>query len=352
MRVAQDSFAYVYVKLALEKNQFFTEEDFERFDQIGRFPTFLREVRRLYPNIEPDKVTTLVQFEKELYEFFFLKFAKIVGASPAEWQELFLQVLSYFEIENLKKIILGIIAKLPRRDIKVLLYENVEHILEHERVEKALLHQDNIDGVLYILKNSVYAKPLREGLHHYKEEGDLFQVQAYLDRFYYRLLASSEFRLAPECRTIWEEFLTLAIEKYNVVTVFRGIYNEVDRTLLRELLVPGSYTLSEEALYELLALEDLRAFPEVLARHLIKKKNDRALVESTILASDYPFLELDEFYFKIFTRLMDRELALKPYSFAQILLFYKKKLLNIKKLNEIAVKIVHTVQDQPRGEPA
>ncbi len=307
---------------------------------------FNKELRKIYPNIK-ESTETLIELEKQLYEYFFLKVASLINAAPENWQDLFLGLLIKFEIENIKKIIHGITANLPRAEIQELMYGNVERILEHEKLINILLNQKLLEDLLFVLKNAAYSKPLREGLTHYKQEGDLFHIQAYLDRFFLLNLMQSGFQLKGKAAEIWDVFLNLEAEKYNFVTLYRGLYNHLDPELIRELLVPGGMYVQHGDIYGLLALKNLEEFPEAIYSLLRKRFVPVTLIERTLMHNSNPILGLTELYYQLFKRknLIGEDLEAK--TFGELLEYVNHKIRNIKKITAIAVKIVHKIQESP-----
>lgn len=252
MRIPMDDYAYVLVKLSARKARAITQvdpDDLAGIESVGDLHALLQTY---LPRLALEEVGDPLQLEHRLVESFILQVAQLIEASPARWRLVLEALLLEFEVKNLKNLILGIMAGLPRRALKRLLYDHVARVLGHEEWQRALVNQQNMDDILYLMKRSIYLKPVREGIVHYRRHDELFQLQAYLDRFYYQYLASVEPPLDPECTRLWTEYLNAEVELYNLDVLFRGITNKIDRKLVRELLIPREFLLSTRDMAQLL----------------------------------------------------------------------------------------------------
>ncbi|MHA1733993.1 MAG: V-type ATPase subunit [Promethearchaeota archaeon] len=330
------------IKLVNARKQFRPQEIREKLEKAENFESFLKGVGEFYSTVN-EQVTDLLGLEKALYEFYFLQIAKFINAAPAEWQDAFSIYLSRFEVENLKRIIQGLVAQLPREEIEKRMFTNVERLLEHDKLFHLLLDQANLEDFTFVLKNSPYARPIREGLEHYKNAGELFQIQMYLDRHYYSLLAGSDFNLSAYCKDIWNYFISGEVEIYNILVVYRGLFNGLDREFIKALVIPKGLFLHSRDLLELVNLEDFDNFKSTLLNLLQGKKVPPDELARYSKSKGHPLDTLPEVYMRAFRKFYISQGDLKAITFARLLEIMKLKLQMIETVLGAGVKIAHKI---------
>ncbi|GAB4325012.1 MAG: hypothetical protein Kow0069_30880 [Promethearchaeota archaeon] len=336
-----DSFAYVFIKLVGERARLMTPEDLAALDQVKTFRDLVAKVREFYPSL--GDVETLVDLEKALYEDFFVQFSRIVNASPDRWRQIYLRILAKYELENLKKIVLGVIANLPMGEIRALLYEHVEEILGHEKIVTLMLNQKTVEELLFVLKGYPFAKPLQEGLAHYQSEGEVFQFQAYVDRYYFQLLKATRPHLHKACAKVWETYVGAELERYNLIVLHRGLFNKLAPEFVRGLLVPGGNFLRHADYLEALVKVKHDALRDWVVSKFLERGAKPRLVEEAFKDEPNPEVGIWNYYNLFFSEWGRREYDLERRTFITILHFLKMKESNINHVLRVGVKLVHEI---------
>jgi len=289
----------------------------------------MESIKRYYPNIEIEDYTT-ENIEGALINNYIMLVGKIMHFSPLNMRNFLKKYLMKFEIQNLKQIIISLIIgrtqEEMRRDINFL----AEEYLDNTDLIEKLLKVTTLDEIQILLKRTLYNVAIREGLLYLKKNKEIFVLEAFLDQLYYKHLQLQLQNLNKDEKTIISLFVKYKTEIYNLNLIYRGITNNVERSLLKQFLVHNYLFLDEGKLEYLLNLTNLNDFvstveiyfrniAEIKAFFIIFKIDQKHLIRS-----------IEEFYisyyFKKFKIKIDNIAYFTIFKILEVLIIKEKEI--------------------------
>ncbi|MFX1412224.1 MAG: V-type ATPase subunit, partial [Promethearchaeota archaeon] len=178
------SYVYTYIKINFLRKLIIEETILPKLKEISGIEEFVEFIRPYYPEINI-KDYTIIEIEQALFHILIKLMGKILQFSP-ENMRLFLRSLFVkYEISNIKQIILGSIIGLSKGEKSKRINFLVEEYLEHSDFINDLIEIDELDEIQLYLKNSRYNKAVREGILYFKNNNEIFILEAFLDKLFY-----------------------------------------------------------------------------------------------------------------------------------------------------------------------
>ncbi|MBD3342942.1 MAG: hypothetical protein GF353_27850 [Candidatus Lokiarchaeota archaeon] len=213
-----------------------TEDEIQKLEEINEIDQILEYIAPFYPDLKVKK-KTIVEIEKALYNTYIKILGKILIYSP-ENMRLFLRAfLLKYEIMNIKQIISGSIVGLSLSERRKNVNFLVEEYLENTEFIRQLLEIYSLDEIVYFMRDTRYNKVVREGILYFKNNNEIFVLDAFLDRLYYRNLVNIKQKLNKKEFKMISLFIDYQTEIYNLNTLYRGSKNGIEEKLLRQFLV-------------------------------------------------------------------------------------------------------------------
>lgn len=205
-----------------------------------------------------------VQFENSLRKSLLDDYRKLFCFSQRNIKEFLKVAYHKHEVESIKRLFR--ILEMERTVTLVedsLLFLTKYDTLNITSLTKARNSQEFITN----LKGTGYYQVLRPFLTEDKRH-NLFDIEMSLDRYYLGLVLSKKkkFLQGLDAKVV-EVSLGTETDVLNLLWIYRGrmIYN-LDRSVILGYLIPQSYKLSRELLYELVDAKDPEAFRQIAAR--------------------------------------------------------------------------------------
>lgn len=199
--------------------------------------------------------------------------------SPESMKRFLSDYLLKFEIANIKQVIMGVITGLNTKEISKNINFSVEEYLEHKEFMNNLLEITSLDEIQLYMSKTRYNKAIREGILYFKNNNEIFVMEAFLDQFYYNNLLEQEKYYDKKERKMISSYIHQIIEIYNIRMISRGIINKIDKDLLKQFLVKSYFFLDEKKIKILLNLDDINDFFQILENFF---KNSPKLRESQV----------------------------------------------------------------------
>ena len=254
------------------KNLIIDEDTLRRLKSIYDIETFVEVIRPFYPNIEI-KEYTIEEIEGVLYTNYIQLVGKIQHFSPLNMRKFLRNYLLKFEIQNIKQLIVSLIVGMNQEERRKNINFLVEVYLDNTEFIEDLLKLTTLDEIQIFLKKTFYNIPIREGLLYFKNNKEIFVLEAFLDQLYYNHLREQVKYLNKKEKTMISLFVKYKMEIYNLNMIYRGIKNKIDKKLLSQFLVDEYLFLNEEKLNYLLNLnnsEDFLTFVEIYLKNVTK----------------------------------------------------------------------------------
>jgi vacuolar-type H+-ATPase subunit C/Vma6 len=172
----------------------------------------------------------------------------------------------------------------------------VEEFLEHTTFINDLLEITSLDEIQLFMKNTMYYKAIREGILYFKNNAQIFVLEAFLDRIFYKNLKRSEETYSKKEAEMINLYIKYAIEVYNLKMISRGIKNNINRKLLSQFLVNEFLFFNQEEFDYLLKLTDIEQFILYIENYLRNIKEIKSLIIPIQLSRKHLKWSLDGFY--------------------------------------------------------
>ncbi|MGB5913103.1 MAG: V-type ATPase subunit, partial [Promethearchaeia archaeon] len=244
------------------------------FEEIRQFLDFIRPY---YPeiNIEED---TIVEIEQSLFHTYIKLIGKIILFSPENMRRFLRTLLLKFEISNIKQLILGSITGMVKKEKSKRVNFFVEELLEQKDFINNLLEITSLDEIQLFMKNTRYNKAIREGILYFKNNAQIFVLEAFLDKEFYKNLKRSEETYSKKEAEMINLYIKYEIEIYNLKMISRGIKNNIDRKLLSQFLINEFLFFNKEELDYLLKFVNIEQFILYVEKYLRTDKELKSLL--------------------------------------------------------------------------
>lgn len=301
-----------------------------RLREINNIRDLIEYIKLYYPDISIAK-ETIVEIEKALFHTYIKLIGRILYYSPQNMRKLLKAFLLKYEIRNILEIIIGsVIGKSRKEKVKNINFL-VEEYLENTDLINDLLEMTSLDEIQFFLKNTKYYTAIREGILYFRNNDEIFVLEAFLDRLYYENLIKSEPIYKKQETEIITLFIDYKTEIYNLNMIYRGIRNNIDKNLLSQFLIENYLFLNEEKIGTLLNLKSIDDFFMKLEEFLKKNKEIKSLFIPIVLNEKHLKWSLEglyqNYYFKKFQVKNDNISYLTIYRILELILKKEKEII-------------------------
>ncbi len=293
------SYAYTYVKIGYLKMIIMDEPALKKLRSIENFEEFLEFIKPYYPDMKIE-APTVEEVESKLYNIFIKVIGKIMLYSPDDMRHFLRTFLLKYEIYNIKQIIIGTIVGLSKEERKENVNFTVEEYLDNEEFIEKLLELYSLEEIEYFMRKTRYYEVIREGLLYFRNNHEIFVLDAFLDQLYYRNLVYIGHSTSKEERNAINLFVDYAVEVYNLSTIYRGIKNNVDRNLLSQIIINNYLILTPQIIKTLIALENTESFIDNLKYILSSSSKIKDLYHESSFDEDHLNWALESLYIEYF----------------------------------------------------
>ncbi|MHA1725954.1 MAG: V-type ATPase subunit [Promethearchaeota archaeon] len=239
------------------------EASLSRLRQLDNIEEIINFLKPYYSELEIKKLD-IVEIEKALFSTYIRLIGKIMIYSPENMRYFLRNFLLKYEIYNIKQVIIGIIIGMSKEERRANVNFTVEKYLENEEFMNKVLEFTSLEELEFFLRKTRYNKVIREGLLYFRNTGEIFVLEAFLDQLYYKNLVSMQRSFNKKEREMIKLFVNYIVEIYNLNMIYRGIKNNVERKLLSQFLIKNYLFLTEGRMFQLLELDDVDIFIKYL----------------------------------------------------------------------------------------
>ncbi len=238
----------------------------EKLRDIADIKEFIDYISPYYPGLNIINYT-IEEIESAL-EIIYLKIiGKILQNSPPLMRRFLKEYILWYEIQNIKFIILGSITGMTKKEISIYVNYLAEEYLENSEFITDLLEITSLDEIQYFLKDTRYNEAVREGILYFNNNNEIFVLEAFLDQRYYKNLINIRKKYKHKKNEMISLFIDCITEIYNLNTIYRGIRNNIDRKLLAQFLVSQSLFFDEIKIQELLNQDNTDGYLALLKKY-------------------------------------------------------------------------------------
>ncbi|MFX1572941.1 MAG: V-type ATPase subunit [Promethearchaeota archaeon] len=254
---------------------------------------FIGFIEPYYPDLKVNDYT-IEEIEMALYHIFFKLIGKIISFSPLNMRRFLKDYLLKYEIMNIKQIILGLIIGMTNEEKSKNVNFLIEEYLENTDFIKKLIEISSLEEIQLYMKKTIYNKAIREGILYFKNNNEIFVLEAFLDQLYYFILLRRENMYNKKEKNMISLFNSFKTEIYNINLMYRGIINGIDKNLLSQFIVNNYLFLDENKINVLLDQKNLNDF--FLELDIILRKIIELKYFINISEEEHPMWELERLY--------------------------------------------------------
>ncbi|TFG15781.1 MAG: hypothetical protein EU535_00875 [Promethearchaeota archaeon] len=259
MSITVPTYAYTYIKIEILKQIVMDDDTLKQLKNINDIVEIIEFIKPYYPDLTIEKYS-IEEIEVALYNIFVKIIGKILFFSPKNMRKFLKGYLLQFEIRNIKQIILGLILGTSKDEVIKNINFLVEEYLENTEFLKRLLEMTSLDEIRLFMKGTKYYEAIREGILYFKNNNEIFVLEAFLDQLYYKNLRKNEKEFNQKEKDFLMLYINSMSEIYNLNTIYRGIINNIDKKLLSQFLVENYLFLKKNQIDALLNNKNLNDF--------------------------------------------------------------------------------------------
>ncbi len=303
MSVVVNSYAFTYIKIVFLKQLIIDDLTLQKLKQITEIKQLIEFIRMYYPGLSINTYT-IEDIEVALVEMYIKLIGRILSYTPINMKRFLRNYLLKYEIRNIKNIILGTILEMNADEKLSMVNQTAEKYLNNSDFIKRLTEISSLDEIQLYLKDTKYNRAIREGILYFKNENEVFVLEAFLDQLYYENLKKEIKVLDKKEKKMISLYVKYTTEIYNLNTIYRGIINKIDPKLLSQFLVDNFLFLDKDKLENLINLTNIDDFILHLTQYYRKIKDIRLYFISSTLDPKHLIWSIEKiyvnYYFKSF----------------------------------------------------
>ena len=239
-------------------------QDFARLSAVPDLPSLISQLKTTAygPYLEalkdqevtPQKV--LLHLRGRLAD----AFKSVINMAPQQTRPLLLQLYRYYEVDNLKAVLRGILSGSTYGRIRDVLFPFGEMSV---LPVQAMLEAGGIPAAVELLAGTVYEEPLSFAMKRYNAEQSLFSLEVALDLFYWRQLWQQAKRLTGTDRDQALRILGALMDMNNLTWVIRyRVYHDLSEEELINYTLPFGFHVRDEDVRAVAAGSDIASVVE------------------------------------------------------------------------------------------
>ncbi|MFX1395239.1 MAG: V-type ATPase subunit [Promethearchaeota archaeon] len=331
------SYAYTYVKLKFLKKILIDDETLRKLRTFDDIEILLNTIKPFYPDINIQEYT-IEEIEKSLYETFFKLIGKIIFYSPENIRKFLKAYLLQFEIMNIKQCILGSITGMSKDQKLNNINFLVEDFLGNTDFIRNLIEITSLEEIQLYMKKTKYNKAVREGILYFKNNNEIFVLEAFLDQLFYINMVKHKNIYNKNEKDLFNLYIDSITEIYNLNIIFRGIRNNIDKNLLTQFLIKNFLFLDETKILHLLYQDNIEQFFSLIMQIYSNQKDIKFIYKKTGFKGDHFVWWIESLYIDYFFKKFKSKIGDIDYS----TIFTILEIL-IKKQKEIQFNIIPNI---------
>jgi V/A-type H+-transporting ATPase subunit C len=244
-------------------------QDFARLSGSPDFPTLIAQLKTTAygPYLENLKERDLTPQKVELQIKGRLadSYESVIQMAPQHAKSLLKQLYRYFEVENLKTILRGIITNPSWEQVQDGLFPMDSSVLPAQ----AMVESGSVGSAIELLQGTPYYETLSFAMKRFSTEQNLFPLEVALDLYYWRQLWAEAKKLQGQDREQALRLIGSLMDVNNLMWVMRyKVYYQLSEEEIINYTLPFGYRVRDEDVRSVAAGADLssvvgRVFPGI-----------------------------------------------------------------------------------------
>jgi len=275
------------------------DQSLQELKKLKNIQEIVDFIRPYYPDINISKFQ-IGEIERALYHIYIKLIGKIMLFSPISMRNFLKFFLLKYEIMNIKQLIIGSIIGLSKKEKSKNINFLVEEYLDNTDFIKKLSELSDLSEIQLLMRRTKYNKAIREGILYFKNNNEIFVLEAFLDRLYYETLLKQKRIYNKKERTIINSFINLIVEIYNLKMIYRGIKNKIEPKLLIQFIVHNYQFLNQQVIKNLVNLKDVNIFFDKVEKYLKSVADLKVLTKRISFKREHFIWSLEGLYQQYF----------------------------------------------------
>jgi len=331
---ALQKYAFINAKLRTRLSKILAPEVFSNLEHAHSLFDAMQILKNTpFSDLESIYAQTgdLKMVELELFRREILLHQEIEKYLTAEVKDFCYVLVSYYEIENLKRILrFWFDAVIRGRDVEDFVPYLYREPIHYNLQINEILTAHEYSEVIQALKATPYAALIQEALLDIQGQNSLFPLEIKLDRYYYQNLSQAMQALEPQDFKIAKRLVGIEIDLLNINWIIRfKVFYKLSLAEALQYLLPGGYQVTQQSIARAYDQDRVsEVFEELSRRH----KGFTAILKDTASDSVSRLVLIERILEHILQQEVTRVLTGYPFSLGIILAYFILKKLELKKI--------------------
>jgi V/A-type H+/Na+-transporting ATPase subunit C len=244
--------------------------DFARLSDSPDFPTLIAQLKTTAygPYLESlkDKDLTPQKVDAQIKGRLADSYASVIQMAPQHAKPILKQLYRYFEVDNIKAILRGILTNSSWERIGEILFPmGSMSVLPAQ----AMVESGSVGSAIELLQGTTYYETLSFAMKRFSSEQNLFPLEVALDLYYWRQLWAEAKKLQGQDREQASRIIGSLMDVNNLMWVIRyKVYYQLSEEEIINYTLPFGYRVRDEDVRSIAAGADLgsvvgRVFPGI-----------------------------------------------------------------------------------------
>ena len=263
-------YAAISARVRAMYSSLLSPQDFARLSDSPDFPTLIAQLKTTAygPYLESlkDKDLTPQKVDSQIKGRLADSYASVIQMAPQHAKPILKQLYRYFEVENIKAILRGILTNSSWERIgEVLFPMGSMSVLPAQ----AMVESGSVGSAVELLQGTTYYETLSFAMKRFSSEQNLFPLEVALDLYYWRQLWAEAKKLQGQDREQASRIIGSLMDVNNLMWVIRyKVYYQLSEEEIINYTLPFGYRVRDEDVRSIAAGADLssvvgRVFPGI-----------------------------------------------------------------------------------------
>ena len=263
-------YAAISARVRAMYSSLLSPQDFARLSNSPDFPTLIAQLKTTAygPYLESlkDKDLTSQKVDSQIKGRLADSYASVIQMAPQHAKPILKQLYRYFEVENIKAILRGILTNSSWERIGEILFPmGSMSVLPAQ----AMVESGSVGSAIELLQGTTYYETLSFAMKRFSAEQILFPLEVALDLYYWRQLWAEAKKLQGQDREQASRIIGSLMDVNNLMWVIRyKVYYQLSEEEIINYTLPFGYRVRDEDVRSIAAGADLasvvgRVFPGI-----------------------------------------------------------------------------------------
>ncbi len=252
-------YAAISARVRAMYSSLLSPQDFARLSDSPDFPTLIAQLKTTAygPYLESlkDKDLTPQKVDSQIKGRLADSYASVIQMAPQHAKSILKQLYRYFEVENIKAILRGILTDSSWERIREVLFPmGSMSVLPAQ----AMVESGSVGSAIELLQGTTYYETLSFAMKRFSSEQNLFPLEVALDLYYWRQLWAEAKKLQGQDREQASRIIGSLMDVNNLMWVIRyKVYYQLSEEEIINYTLPFGYRVRDEDVRSIAAGADL-----------------------------------------------------------------------------------------------